>query len=250
VANEYWLDDKDWAALEPLIPLGRRGVKPGNNRHIISGILHVLKFGCRWRDCPPMYGPHTTVYNRFNRWSKAGIWQGMFDRLAQVDKSEVQSIDSTTSKAHRCSAGGKGGAESQAIGRSRGGRTTKIHAVADTLGRLIAFEITPGQKGDVRVAAGLLEPLPVASRLLADTAYDADHFRAFLTKRGSTPVILPNPTRKTVPPFERHHYKGRNVIERAFSHLKDWRRVATRYDKLARNFRSTILLAAILIWWT
>jgi Transposase DDE domain len=114
---------------------------------------------------------------------EAGIWQGMFDRLAQSDKLEVQSIDSTTSKAHRCSAIGKGGAESQAIGRSRGGRTTKIHAIADTLGRLIAFEITPGQKGDVRVAAGLPQPLPVASRLLGDTAYNADHLRAFLTER-------------------------------------------------------------------
>jgi transposase len=87
----------------------RRGVKPSNNRRVISGILHVLKFGCRWRDRPQVYGPHTTVYNRFNRWSKAGIWQAMFERLVQFDKPEVQSIDSTTSKAHRCSAGGKGG---------------------------------------------------------------------------------------------------------------------------------------------
>lgn len=118
------------------------------------------------------------------------------------------------------------------------------------MGRLIAFELTPGRKGDVRVAAALLPPLPVATCLLADTACDADHFRAFLSERGSTPVIRPNPTRKNVPPFDQHRYKSRNVIERAFSHLKDWRRVANRYDKLARNFRSTILLAAILIRWT
>jgi transposase len=86
-----------------------RGVKPGNNRQVISGILHVLKFGCRWRDCPAMYGPPTTIYNRFNRWSKAGVWQEMLDRLVQFDKPDAQSIDSTTSKAHPCSAGGKGG---------------------------------------------------------------------------------------------------------------------------------------------
>jgi putative transposase len=102
----------------------------------------------------------------------------------------------------------------------------------------------------VRAAAGLLKPLPAPTHLLADTAYDADHFRAFLTERGSTPVIKSNPTRKNIPPFDQHRYKSRNVIERAFSHLKDWRRVATRYDKLARNFRATVLLAAILIWWT
>jgi transposase len=228
VANEYWLNDEAWAAIEPLIPINRRGVKPGNNRVVISGVLHVLKFGCRWRDCPAMYGPHTTIYNRFNRWSKAGIWQTMFSRLVAFDTVTVQSIDSTTSKAHRCSAGGKSGAEAQAIGRSRGGRTTKIHAVADVSGRLIAFDLTLGQRGDIRPAAALLEPLPAADFLLADTAYDSDDFRDFLIGRGSTPVIRPNPTRKTLPPFDQLRYKGRNVIERAFSHLKDWRRVATR----------------------
>ena len=94
-ANEYWLNNRNWAALEPLIPLGRRGMKSGNNRQIISGILHVLKFGCRWRDCPAIYGPHTTVYNRFNRWSKARIWQSMFERVVSLDNAEVQLIDST-----------------------------------------------------------------------------------------------------------------------------------------------------------
>jgi len=84
---------------------------------------------------------------------------------------------------------------------------------------------------------------------LADAAYDSDKFREFLIERGSTPVIKPNPTRKNIPPFDKAAYKGRNVIERAFSHLKDWRRVATRYDKLARNFHATVTLALIFRWW-
>ena len=84
---------------------------------------------------------------------------------------------------------------------------------------------------------------------MADTAYDSDKFRKFLIARGSTPVIKPNPTRKNVPPFDEAAYKGRNVIERAFSHLKDWRRVATRYDKLARNYRATVMLAILFRWW-
>ncbi len=109
MANEFWLTDAQWAAIEPLIPMHRRGVKPGNNREIISGILHVLKFGCRWRDCPAIFGPHTTVYNRFNRWSKDRIWQDMLDQLVKLDESSLLCIDSTTSKAHRCSAAGKGG---------------------------------------------------------------------------------------------------------------------------------------------
>jgi transposase len=143
----------------------------------------------------------------------------------------------------------KRGGQAQAIGRSRGGRTTKIHAVANASGRLIAFDLTAGQMGDVRSAEGLIGQLPKAARVLADTAYDSDKFRQFLAERGTTPVIKPNPTRKNIPPFDKLAYKGRNVIERAFSHLKDWRRVATRYDKLARNFRATVTLAILFRWW-
>ena len=101
----------------------------------------------------------------------------------------------------------------------------------------------------MRSAAGLIDKLPKAAQVLAGTAYDSDKFREFLIARGSTPVINPNPTRKNIPPFDKVSYKGRNVIERAFSHLKDWRRVATRYGKLARNFHATVALAILFRWW-
>jgi transposase len=143
----------------------------------------------------------------------------------------------------------KRGADAQAIGKSRGGRTTKINAVVDGDGRLIAFELTGGNRHDIKPAPGLIEPLPPAKSLLADAAYDSEAFRQFLTDRRTTPVIKQNPTRKREHPFDKDAYKGRNIIERAFSHLKDWRRVATRYDKLARNFRATVILATILLWW-
>ena len=146
--------------------------------------------------------------------------------------------------------GRKRGAEQQAIGKSRGGRTTKIHAVVDANGRLIGFMLTGGNRHDIRPAEDLLKPLPIAKYLLGDTAYDSDMFRTFLIDRGTTPVIKQNPRRKRLHPFDEVAYKGRNVVERAFSHLKDWRRVATRYDKLARNFAATIILAAIIRWWT
>jgi len=115
---------------------------------------------------------------------------------------------------------------------------------------LIAFTITPGQRGDIRPAAGLLAPLPAARTLLADAAYDSDAFRTFLESRETTAVIKQNPTRRRRHPFDKEAYKGRNIIERAFSRLKDWRRVATRYDKLARNFTATVILAILTIWWT
>lgn len=145
---------------------------------------------------------------------------------------------------------GKRGAELQAIGRSRGGRSTKIHAVCDRQSRVTSFTLTPGQKGDVRVAPSLIQPLPKADYVLADAAYDSDRFRLVLTERPTIPVIKPNPTCRNIPAFNEETYKQRNLIERAFFHLKDWRRVATRYDKLARNFEATVALAAIIVWWS
>ncbi len=91
----------------------------------------------------------------------------------------------------------------------------------------------------------MIASLPPAVTLLADAAYDSDAFRALLIERGTLPIIKQNRTRKQLQPFDKSAYKGRNIIERAFSRLMDWRRVATRYDKLARNFRSTIALVSM-----
>ena len=109
MSNLFWLSDEQLASIEAAIPKKRRGVKPRRNREVISGIIHVLKIGCRWEDCPEDYGPHTTIYNRFNRWSKAGIWSGILASLVVFDATDIQCIDSTTAKAHRCASGGKGG---------------------------------------------------------------------------------------------------------------------------------------------
>jgi transposase len=144
----------------------------------------------------------------------------------------------------------KRGAHLQAIGRSRGGRTTKIHAVVDSQGRPIAFEVTAGQLGDVRAAIGLLAPLPTARLCAADTAYDSNGLRKFLLDRGTIPVIPNNPTRKRHHPFDPAAYKRRNLIERMFSRLKDFRRIATRYDKLAVNYAAAVALAVVVTWWT
>ncbi len=144
----------------------------------------------------------------------------------------------------------KRGAHLQAIGRSRGGRTTKIHAVVDSQGRPLAFEITPGQLGDVRAAIALLAPLPPARLCAADTAYDSNGLRQFLAERGTLPVIPNNPTRKRHHPFDPAAYKQRNLIERMFSRLKDFRRIATRYDKLAINYAAAVALATVVTWWT
>ena len=113
MAGEFWLDDRQWTAIEPLLPKNQSGAHRKDDRRIISGIIHVLKVGCRWQDCPALYGPPTTIYNRFHRWARRGIWRQLFAALATTDPGSIQMIDSTTAKAHRSAAGGKGGPTSR-----------------------------------------------------------------------------------------------------------------------------------------
>ena len=106
--NLFWLSDEQWARIEPHLPTDVRGVERVDDRRVISGIVHVLKSGCRWCDCPPEYGPHMTIYNRFVRWARRGIWENLFRELAGCGRSaDTQMIDSTHIKAHRSAAGGK-----------------------------------------------------------------------------------------------------------------------------------------------
>ena len=103
----YWMSEAEWAKIEPLLPRGRRGAHRVDDRRVISGIVHMLRSGARWRDCPPAYGPYTTVYNRLNRWSRQGIWFGIFEALTgSTGLLGTVAIDSSTIKAHRSAAGG------------------------------------------------------------------------------------------------------------------------------------------------
>jgi transposase len=125
MANEFWLSDAQWAAIDPLLPKNRPGARRVDDRRVISGIVHVLKIGCRWQDCPSCYGPPTTVYNRFHRWSARGLWQQLFRALVTASPDDVHMIDSTTAKAHRSAAGGKGGRRNRRSGAHAAGARPK-----------------------------------------------------------------------------------------------------------------------------
>ena len=109
MAGEFWLSDQQWAVLTPLLPTNQPGAHRKDDRRIIGGIVHRLRNGGRWQDGPACYGPPTTVYNRYHRWSGRGIWQGMLSALVEATPGGPQLIDSTAAKAHRSAAGGKGG---------------------------------------------------------------------------------------------------------------------------------------------
>ena len=143
---------------------------------------------------------------------------------------------------------GKKGGPDHCLGRSRGGLTTKIHVVVDAQGLPIRLGLTAGQTHDGQIADRLLDHLGPRTIVLADKAYDADRIRELIQNQGATPNIPAKSNRKWKPCFSKRLYRERNLIERFFSKLKHFRRVATRYDKLAANFLAMIQLASIRLW--
>ena len=124
--NLFWLNDEQWRQIEPYLPRDVRGKARVDDRRVISGILHVIKSGCRWCDCPPEYGPPTTIYNRFVRWAERGVWERLFRELSARGRStDTQMIDSTHIKAHRSASGGKKGNISGRLAARAAGATRK-----------------------------------------------------------------------------------------------------------------------------
>ena len=134
------------------------------------------------------------------------------------------------------------------MGRSRGGLTTKIHALTDARGLPLILTLTPGQAGDCPEAARLLDRLKPGTIVLADKAYDADGLRRAIEDAGAAPNIPSMRHRRWKACFSRMLYRKRNRIERFFNRIKHFRRIATRYEKRAANYLAMIKLAAILIW--
>lgn len=134
------------------------------------------------------------------------------------------------------------------MGRSRGGLTTKIHALVDANGLPITLKLSEGQAHDGRSAADMLATLANGQILLADRAYDSDALRADLAARGAWANVKPMPNRRNIPAFSRFLYRYRNLVERFFSKLKHFRAVATRYEKHDANYLALVKLAASRIW--
>src|SRR4029450_3051019 len=147
-----------------------------------------------------------------------------------AEPPERMALDSTHVKAHRCAGGGKGGASEQAIGITKGGRNIKIHGLVDKLCRPWVLILTPGNTADCTVGPACVSLLDGIAEVLGDKAYDSNSFRKSLRKDGIKPVIPGRSNRKKRIRHDKQAYKDRNVIERCYCRLKDFRRIATSYD--------------------
>ena len=134
------------------------------------------------------------------------------------------------------------------MGRSRGGLTTKIHAVVDANGNPFTLKLTEGQAHDGRSAEDMLDSVGPGQTLLADRAYDSDALRVALAKRRAKANIKPMPNRVNIPRFNKNLYKNRNLVERFFNKLKHFRAVATRFEKHDANYLALVKLASVRIW--
>ncbi|HVX76938.1 MAG TPA: IS5 family transposase [Bradyrhizobium sp.] len=240
------LSDAEWAIIAPLLPNKPRGVPRTDDRRVLNGIFWTLRTGSPWRDLPERYGPYTTVYNRYNRWAKAGVWLRIFEALAARSPDSLHLIDSSIVRAHQHAAGGKKGARIT-IGRSRGGLSTKIHAVVDAVGLPVRLLLTPGQASDKTTLPNLIEGLRPALEAIADRGYSARFIIELFAQRGTTAHIPSQSNVRVVRTVDLQRYRQRNLVERFFNKLKHLRRIATRYDKLARNFLAAVTLASIRI---
>jgi len=243
----YELTDFEWSIIQPVLPTKSRGVPRVDDRLVLNAIFWVLRSGAPWRDLPECYGPYTTCYKRFNRWRMAGIWDDILTAMTDRRDDDVQMLDTSIVRVHQHASCIKE-CESNCTGRSRGGLTTKIHAVVDAKGLPLRLALSAGQEHDSLLAGDLLTELRYNGMLLADRAYDSDSIRKLAPERGAWANIPPKRNRRNPIWFSPHLYRDRNHVERFFNRIKHCRRIATRYDKLAANFLAFIKLAAIRLW--
>ncbi|WP_239471322.1 IS5 family transposase [Streptomyces sp. CS207] len=276
------MTDAQWARIEPLLPdrTPKRGGRWRDHREVIDAIAYKFQTGTQWVHLPEKYGNWRGVYNRLRMWAVDGTWERVFTALvASGRRGRRRQLGRLRRLHHRARSPTRGrgpqkGApagepEDHAIGRSRGGLTTKIHLAADGRCRPLAFVLTAGQAGDAPAFTDVMARLRVPRRrgrprtrpdlVLADKAYSSRAIRDHLRRRGIRAVIPERADQQAnrrqrgqtggrPPAFDREAYKQRNTVERCINRLKQWRGIATRYEKTATVYLAGLHIAGIFLW--
>lgn len=244
--EDQWKKIMDFLMTCPGIYVGRGSAC----RRFLEGVLWIARSGAQWRLLPERYGAWNSVYKRFARWCDRDVWEKMHQHFADDPDMESVLLDSTIVRAHPCAAGAahaSGGQAEQALGRSRGGFSTKIHVNVDGLGNPLRFRLTGGQRHDVTQAEALIADLTFEN-LIADRAYDADNLLHLLTEKGVQVVIPPRKNRTEQRDYDQHLYKERHLVECFINKIKHFRRIFSRFEKLGKRFLGFLSFVGALIW--
>ena len=212
---------------------------------MISAILYVLTEGCRWRAIDQPGAKWNSIYQYYRRWCKEGVWQEAWTACSPRQEGDSVHIDSSHVKVHRSGLNPQGGCEAQSIGKTKGGWNTKLHAAVDSRGVPISLHLSPGNDADISHACEILEGV-VAKTVVADKGYDSDELRIWLFERDIAPCIPAKSNRVDPLPYRKALYRKRHLVENFFAHIKTFRRVSTRYDKLAETFFGWVMLAVLI----
>ena len=217
-----------------------------NCKNFIEAVFWMARTGAQWRELPEYYGKWNSVFCRFNCWAKKEIWDKLLEFCIQDPDLEYVMIDATIVRAHACAAG-YGDQETEGLGRSAGGFSSKIHAKVDALGNVLKIIITPGERHDITQAKQLLDGTKDAS-VLGDKGYDSAELRNQIKEQNCNPEIPSRSNSKSPAEYDKHIYKERHLIECFFSKMKFFRRVFSRFDKSARNFGSFLSFVGAILW--
>lgn len=248
--DKYYIKNDDWQTIySVLISINDIRVKKEQQvRRFIEGVFFILKTGAQWRELPCYYGKWRSVHKRYESWSRKGVWDKILSSISKDYDNESIMIDATIVRAHPCAAGYKKDSQNeQALGRSKGGFTTKIHVLVDALGNALRFILTPGQKHDITQASSLIDGFQ-NSNVIADKGYDAQSLIDQIEKQCCNPVIPSRSNRKNPRSYDTYLYKERHLIECFFNKIKHFRRVFSRFDKKASSYCGFLALASIVIW--
>ena len=214
---------------------------------MVEGMIYLLRVGCPWRDLPALFGNWKGVYTRWWRWAQSGLWNAIVQFLAKRAEGRLRAVDSTFLKVHQHAANPAGGQAAHAIGRTKGGLNSKLHAVVDGRGRAVALLLTAGQVNDVKMAPQLLQRFRQVI-VVADKAYDSDALYEALRTQQCQVCIANRLGRGRRLPFHRGWYRKRHRVENFFQRAKAMRRFSTRYDKTFTSFFAVACLTAVLDW--